>query len=267
MSNVIKIGVIGATGRIGSQIIFNIVTDKDLILERIISSNIFSSQELLKNKCIVAKVAPNINELINTCSIIIDFSVPQATKELADIIQLQNNKTFVIGTTGLDNEVIELLHKASKFNKILYSQNISIGITILNKIISDICIMLSGYDIEISEAHHNRKKDSPSGTALMLGKTIAKSLGLDFEKVMVYNRIGERKKQEIGFSSMRGGSVYGDHHVNFFGENDIITISHRVLDKQIFAQNAVRIAKILHNQDYNGFFSMNDLLKDFDNIR
>ena len=120
--------------------------------------------------------------------------------------------------------------------------------------------LLADYDCEIFERHHNKKKDAPSGTAIMLGKSVAEGRGVNFDNVAVFDRNQERHKGQIGFSSARGGNIVGDHDVMFIGENDEIIITHKAYKRSLFAVGAVECALKLLEQKNNGFYTIEDLL-------
>ena len=120
--------------------------------------------------------------------------------------------------------------------------------------------MLKDYDCEILERHHNKKKDSPSGTAIMLGQEVAKARDMNFDDVAIFNRSNERIKDQIGFASIRGGSIFGEHDVMFIGDNDEITITHKAYNRKLFAVGAVECAIKLFNKKENGFYTIEDLI-------
>ena len=136
----------------------------------------------------------------------------------------------------------------------------AIGVNVFFNTLKKLAPLLYDFDIEIIEAHHNQKQDAPSGTAIMLGKSVADGRGVEFDKVAVFDRNQERQKGQIGFSSVRGGNIVGDHDVMFIGENDEIIVSHKAYKRSLFAVGAVECALNLLEQKSNGFYTIEDLL-------
>ena len=194
--------------------------------------------------------------------VVIDFSVPAATEQILDFC-ITHKKPIVICTTALSDELIRKIEDASKEIPIFRSGNMSLGINLMRRLIADARLMLGdAYDIEIIEAHHNRKKDAPSGTALMLGEAIIKADRC--EHPYVYGRSEKDRRRtpaEIGFHSIRGGTVVGEHEVRFLGTDEEISILHRATSKRVFANGAIKAAEFLLNKR-NGLFSMDDLVSE-----
>jgi 4-hydroxy-tetrahydrodipicolinate reductase len=175
----------------------------------------------------------------------------------------ETQKAIVIGTTGLNSEQMERLKELSKEVRCVYSPNMSVGVNVMFRIVQEVAKTLGpDYDVEILEAHHHLKKDSPSGTAVRLGELIAKATGRDFSKVGVYGRrgmIGERTKEEIGVQVIRAGDIVGEHTVLFGGVGERLEIIHRAHSRDNFARGAVRAALWVVNQP-NGLYDMQDVL-------
>jgi 4-hydroxy-tetrahydrodipicolinate reductase len=169
----------------------------------------------------------------------------------------------VIGTTGLSPEQIERVKDLSKSVRCVFSPNMSVGVNVMFRIVQEVAQVLGpDYDIEIVEAHHRLKKDSPSGTAVKLGELIGKAVGRDFGKVGVYGRkgmVGERTKDEIGMQVIRAGDIVGEHTVLFGGIGERLEIIHRAHSRDNFARGAVRAALWIVNQP-NGLYDMQDVL-------
>ncbi len=169
----------------------------------------------------------------------------------------------VIGTTGLSPEQMERIKELSKGVRCVFSPNMSVGVNVMFKIVQEVTQVLGPeYDIEIFEAHHRLKKDSPSGTAAKLGELIAKASGRDFDQVGVYGRkgmVGERTKEEIGMQVIRAGDIVGEHTVLFGGIGERLEIIHRAHSRDNFARGAVRAALWVVNQP-NGLYDMQDVL-------
>lgn len=167
----------------------------------------------------------------------------------------------IIATTGYSGETLNKIIEGSKEIPILLSSNTSLGINVMNNIVREITEKIgSMFDIEIMEKHHNKKIDSPSGTAKTLLNIIEKSLNEEYK--VVYGREGltKREKKEIGIHSVRGGTVVGEHTVMFLGEDEIIEITHKALSKRVFASGAIECSKILIKKP-KGIYTMEDIFK------
>ena len=193
---------------------------------------------------------------------IIDFSVKEAVDALLDFA-VEKKKPIVLCTTALSEAQEKKLQEASKQIPILRSGNMSLGINLLQELLRIAAKKLyeNDFDIEIMEAHHRRKKDAPSGTALMLEKAVEEGIGEALVKV--YDRSGRdtaREKREIGMSSLRGGTIPGIHEVIFAGEDEVISLNHTAYSRKIFAKGAITAAFFLEKQE-PGSYSMADVLK------
>lgn len=252
-----KIGVFGASGRVGRLLIEEIGRNEELDL-----GSIFVRKEvsfLLPQGVFVTNDLENFN---NHCDMIIDFSLPSATDMLLDKL-LSFPKPLVCGTTGLEEKTLDKIKKLSTLTKVFYATNMSKGVAMLNHISKLLSLSLPESDIEIIELHHRHKKDSPSGTALSLAKTCAKARGLVLDKVKVCGRegdVGERKKEEIGLFSLRGGDVAGRHTIGFYMDGEFLELTHNATSRITFAKGALEASKWLFKQK-NGLYSMEDMLK------
>lgn len=192
----------------------------------------------------------------------IDFSVPAATVENAKAAAVAG-AAIVIGTTGLSMADKEAIAVAAKTVPVVLAPNMSMGINVMLKLIADAARVLGpAYDIEIVETHHRAKRDAPSGTALRLAEAVAEASGRDLANTARYERhgdIGPRTDEEIGIQTLRGGDVFGDHTVFFFGQGDRIEITHRASSRDTFARGAVRAALWLAGKSA-GLFDMRDVL-------
>lgn len=190
--------------------------------------------------------------------IIIDFShfsrIPNMLKFAVD-----NNIPLIICTTGYDDKILNQIKEASSKIPILLSSNTSIGINLMNDLVSKISAILNNFDIEIIETHHNKKVDSPSGTAKTLFNIINETL--ENKMTVVHGREGnsKRDKKEIGMHSIRGGSVVGEHRVIFYGDDESIEIKHTAMSKKIFAHGSIKAAKFLIGKKPS-LYSMKDVL-------
>lgn len=205
-------------------------------------------------------VFTNVSEINLIPDVIIDFSIPEATFTILEFA-IKNKIPIVIATTGFSNDQINKIKEYSKIIPIFMSSNMSYEINLMSKILADLAIKLPNSDIEIVETHHNRKIDSPSGTALLLANSINE--GLNNEMTYEYNRHSKREKRnkkEIGIHSIRGGNEVGKHTVIFFGNNESFEITHNVLSRSVFADGAIKAAFYLLAQP-EGFYNMNNMLK------
>ena len=183
---------------------------------------------------------------------VIDFTSPAATVEFA-LLAAQARAVHVIGTTGLEPEHHAKIDAAARHAVVIQAGNMSLGVNLLTRLTQKVAAALDDdWDIEIIEAHHNRKVDAPSGTALMLGQAAATGRGISLKDARVSGRdgiTGARKTGAIGFASLRGGSVAGDHTVHFLADNERIALSHLAESRAIFAKGAVRAAQWLVGKD------------------
>lgn len=192
--------------------------------------------------------------------VIIDFSVPVSTFSILEYA-FKNNVPIVIATTGFTPEEEKKIKEYSKFIPIFKSANMSFDVIMMKNLLKQIAPKLEGTDIEITEVHHNRKIDSPSGTAQMFADSINEALGNKYH--CEYNRHDKhekRDKYEIGMSSIRGGNIVGEHIVQFFGEYETFEIKHTTYSRNVFAEGAIKAAKFIISQD-KGFYTMDDLAK------
>jgi 4-hydroxy-tetrahydrodipicolinate reductase len=194
--------------------------------------------------------------------VIINFSSPAASMESLEFA-CQADLAIVIGTTGLSPEQLGRMKSLSQNTRCVFSPNLSVGMNVMFRVVQEVAQALGPeYDVEILEAHHHLKKDSPSGTAVKLGELVAKALGRDFSRVGVYGRkglVGERTKEEIGMQVIRAGDLVGEHTVLFGGIGERLEIIHRAHSRDNFARGAVRAALWVVNQP-KGLYDMQDVL-------
>lgn len=206
----------------------------------------------------------SLSDIDITADVIIDFSNANAVSALLDY-SVNKNIPLVLCTTGLSHEIREKVKECSNNVAILNSANMSLGINLIANVLNKISPILfdANFDIEIIEKHHNQKLDAPSGTALLLEKSINDSL--DNRLKINYDRSSEfekREKNEIGIHSVRGGTIVGEHSVIYAGNNEIIEIKHEAHSKEVFAVGAVNAAKFLATKkDKPGLYNMSDLMK------
>ena len=193
--------------------------------------------------------------------ILIDFSHPSS---LSGILTYAKKISIpvILATTGYSKEDEELIKSASQVIPVFFSANMSLGISLLAALAKKAASILGeGYDVEIVEKHHNLKVDAPSGTALMLGNAISE--GLPYNPVFVYDRHSVRKKREkteIGFSSIRGGTIVGEHDILFCGHDETITLSHTAQSKELLANGAISAARFMVGKPA-GYYTMNELIE------
>lgn len=247
------IGIFGATGKVGSLLIGEILACKDTVL-----SSVYVRNELQYNIPSSVLITKDMDSFIESNQIIIDFSSPEATQNLLEHA-LKNPIPLVIGTTGLNAEQMDFLRQCSQTIPILYSANMSEGIAILDKIAGILSIALRHYDIEITEIHHKYKKDSPSGTALMLANTVTTKRNLD-TNVLKFGRKGIdlRQNDEIGIVSLRGGDIVGRHTIGFYTDGEHLELTHNATSRKTFAKGALRAALWLAKKP-NGLYNMQDI--------
>ena len=204
-------------------------------------------------------VYTDFKDIIDKPDVIIDFSIPSATIAMLDYAK-ENHIPVVIATTGFSEEENEKIIEYSKDLPIFKSANMSFDINLMARILAEVAKALPNTDIEIIESHHNRKIDSPSGTAILLADSINKALDnkltYEFDR---HSKREKRSKNEIGFSSIRGGNIVGEHSVMFIGENETFEISHKAYSRAVFADGAIKAACFLKDKE-NGFYNMDDLL-------
>lgn len=254
----INIGIVGSTGRVGSLLIDDLVNDKEAKLS---ACHVFDKLEKSVPQGTI--VTNEMKTLLDSCDVVIDFSAPAATEELlTQIVENGANKPLVIATTGFNKHQQNLLLEASKKVPVLYATNMSLGVAVLNKLVSLASKALKEFDCEIVEQHHRYKVDSPSGTALTLAENAARARNLDLDAVRVSGRdgeIGARTKDEIGVMSLRGGDIVGRHTVGLYNEGEFIELHHTATARNTFSKGAIKAAKWLVNQEA-GLYSINDCL-------
>lgn len=263
----VRIAVTGAAGRMGRELIRVISTTSGCVLsggtENRSSPHIGADLGILAGlPALGIAVTSNARDLVSRSDAIIDFTAPAATIEMAELAA-QAGIVHVIGTTGLDERDETAIKSAARHATVIKAGNMSLGVNLLTAVTRRIAEVLDAdFDIEIVEMHHRHKVDAPSGTALMLGAAAAEGRKIDLKSNSDMVRdgyTGPRKRGNIGFATLRGGSVIGDHTVIFAGEGERIEITHKAGDRSIFARGAVKAA--LWGQGKGpGLFSMSDVL-------
>jgi 4-hydroxy-tetrahydrodipicolinate reductase len=208
------------------------------------------------------KISDDSFSVIEACDGLIDFTVPKATLAFVKLAQMFN-KIHVIGTTGIDEAGLAKIKSAAENTTIMKTGNYSLGVNILENIVKKVAAALGeDFDIEVLEMHHKHKIDAPSGTALLLGQAAADGRKINLKEHSVRSRdghTGARNSGDIGFATLRGGSVVGDHTVMFAGPAERIELSHKAESRDIFAYGAVKAALWCQNKK-PGLYNMNDVL-------
>jgi 4-hydroxy-tetrahydrodipicolinate reductase len=262
-----QIAVTGAAGRMGKEIIGVILSNPELKLCGALESaqcallGIDAGEAAGAGKGGV-KITDSPDRAFKKADVIIDFSAPEASMRHLEFAA-HYKKAIVIGTTGFSHGQREKIKELSAGARVLMSPNMSIGVNLLFKLVSESAKALGkDYDIEITEAHHRHKKDAPSGTAMRIAEVIAGAINCDLEKAAVYGRkgiIGERRPEEIGILSIRAGDIVGDHTVLFGGPGERIEITHKASSRETFARGAVKAAVWLAGKP-EGLYDMQDVL-------
>jgi len=239
-----KIAINGSNGRMGKALIEAVKLNPNV------------SQGSILNR------GDDIKRVLKDFDVLIDFTRPEATLDALSVCQ-SAGKAMVIGTTGFSDEALKVIDQASSDIPIVFAPNMSIGVNLTLKLLETAAKVIgTDSNIEIVEAHHRHKVDSPSGTALKMGEVIANALGRDLSECAVYGREGTeepRDRQTIGFSSIVGGDVVGEHTVTFFMEGERVEITHKASSRMTYANGAVKACQWLTNQA-NGLYSMQDVL-------
>ena len=205
----------------------------------------------------------NLIDSLKNFEVLIDFSRPEASLNALAVCK-DAGKAMVIGTTGFTDSELELIGQASKEIPIVFAPNMSVGVNLTLKILETSAKVIGpDSSIEIIEAHHRYKVDSPSGTALKMGEVVANALGRNLSECAIYGREGIEEPRDlntIGFSSIRGGDVVGEHTVAFFMDGERVEITHKASSRMIYANGAVRAANWLYDKP-SGLYSMQDVLE------
>jgi len=262
-----RIAIIGCNGRMGRTLLEAVDASEGVELgaafERsgsaIVGIDAGELAGLGKNGVIVSD---SLDAVKDDFDVIIDFTMPEVTLANADWAAA-NGKKMVIGTTGLTEEQKTQLNKAAEKTAIMFAANMSVGVNLLFKLLEVASKVMGDYtDIEILEGHHRHKVDAPSGTALRMGEVIADTLGRDLSKVAVYGRegiTGERKRDTIGFATVRAGDIVGEHTAMFADIGERLEITHKASSRMTFANGAVRASLWLEDKA-TGMFDMQDVL-------
>ena len=263
----IKIGVIGAGGRMGRMLIEavqdNPQTTLSAAIERQGSSLVGADAgEVAAIGHLNVSIVDDLVSIIDDIDVLIDFSLPAATEQNMQICA-QHNVAMVIGTTGFNEQQEAVLVEASKKIAIVYAGNYSTGVNLSLKLLEMAAKAFgTDADVEIIEAHHKHKIDAPSGTAYMMAEAVAEARGQNLKDVAVYGREGQTGAREtgtIGIHAIRGGEIIGDHTVMFIADGEVVEITHRARARMTFAAGAVRATTWVIQQSA-GQYNMQDVL-------
>ena len=264
--NKIKIAIAGSSGRMGRTLLEGVAQADDLVLHAALEhggSGLLGRDagELLGAPCGV-QITADVAAALQGADVLIDFTRPEGTLHHLEICR-NLGVNMVVGTTGLNAQQKAQLGAAAQYIGLVFAPNMSVGVNLVFKLLETASrVLAQGYDIEIIEAHHRHKVDAPSGTALGMGEVIAKTLGRDLAQCAVYGRegvTGERDPSTIGFATVRGGDIVGDHTVLFAGTGERIEITHKASSRATFALGALRAARFL-KENPAGMYDMQDVL-------
>lgn len=261
-----RIGILGCAGRMGRAL-----TREALAAGAVVSGGTErpDSPAIGRDLGVVAGLDPlnapvfeKADDLFAVSDVVLDFTAPKATAIHAETA-LRHATALVVGTTGLEADVLAKIEVAAERVPVVHAANCSVGVNLLTALVERAAAALGpDYDIEILEMHHKHKVDAPSGTALALGRAAALGRGVRLEDVWVKSRdgiTGARAGGTIGFATSRGGDVVGDHNVIFAGEGERLELGHRASDRGVLAKGAVRAALWVAGKP-NGLYSMRDVL-------
>lgn len=261
-----KIAVVGASGRMGRMLIEAITQASDATLVGALdmgsSPGIGTDATQFLGFPSGVAIVSDLAEGLAKADYLIDFTRPEGTLEHLKYCARHGIK-MIIGTTGFDESGKAAIAEAAKKTAIVFAPNMSVGVNVTLKLLEMAAKNFStGYDIEIIEAHHRHKIDAPSGTALKMGEVIADAIGRDLKQCAVYARegiTGEREPSSIGFATIRGGDIVGDHTVLFAGIGERIEISHKSSSRVSYANGSLRAARFLADKT-TGLYDMQDVL-------
>ncbi len=263
----IKTAIMGVAGRMGGRILSLLMEEEGV---KVIGATERKGHSVMGRDAgmitggegIGVLVSDRIEEAAFDADVIVDFTAPIATLANAEYAS-KTGKAMVIGTTGFSEDEKKKVESLARGFPCVMSPNMSIGVNVMFEVAKRLAQSLGDeFDVEIIEAHHRLKADSPSGTALKLGEIVAESLGRDFKKVARferYGRIGERGKDEIGIQTIRGGDVVGEHTLIFCGIGERLEFTHRALSRDNFARGAIRALKWVVGKP-PGIYTMKDVL-------
>lgn len=261
-----RIGIVGAGGRMGRMLIEATLKDEQVVLGAVFDQPGSpmvgrSAGELVGMDCNVL-VTDDVAAGLKEIDCLIDFTRPQGTLVHLELCR-QAGVGIIIGTTGFEPEGKEAIAAAAREIPVVFAPNMAVGVNLVFKLLDTAARILNqGYDIEIVEAHHRMKIDAPSGTALRMGEVLASALERDLKDCAVYGRegvTGERDPSTIGFATVRGGDIVGDHTVMFCGLGERVEVTHKASSRLPYAQGSLRAARFIAGRQ-SGLFDMQDVL-------
>lgn len=264
--NKTRIGIVGAGGRMGRMLIEACLKDEQLSLGAVFdtpgSPVVGKTAGELVGMASDVVVTDDLAAGLKNIDCLIDFTRPQGTLHHLELCR-QAGVGIIIGTTGFEAEGKEVIAAAAKDIPIVFAPNMAVGVNLVFKLLDTAARILNqGYDIEVVEAHHRMKIDAPSGTALRMGEVLANALERDLKECAVYGRegvTGERDPSTIGFATIRGGDIVGDHTVMFCGLGERVEITHKASSRQPYALGSLRAARFIAGRA-SGLFDMQDVL-------
>lgn len=265
MTQPIRIAINGASGRMGRALIERVGADRSLSLQAAVvdtRSDLVGHPIRLPEMPDTARFSAGWTH-VPEIDVVIDFSAPAGLSAALEHC-LTSGAALVTGTTGIDDALEQRLQTASERIAVLRAANFSLGVAVLTRLLREAAAALPDWDVEIIEAHHGRKQDAPSGTALSLGEAATAARGSDLADAAVYARegiTGPRKAGSIGFATIRGGDIVGEHTALLATKGERLELTHRATDRGIFARGAVHSAIWLARQQ-SGNYSINDVLEE-----
>lgn len=261
-----KVIITGVSGRMGAALLEGVFADDGLILHAAIdrAGSALIGQDAGAQFGVDAgvRITDDLDSVIEGADALIDFTRPEAAMQYLETC-VKADVSMVIGTTGFSDTEKGTIESAANKVGIVFAPNMSVGVTLLINLVEQAAKVLNeGYDIEVVEMHHRHKVDAPSGTALRLGEAAAQGLSQSLKDCAIYARegvTGEREAGTIGFATMRGGDVVGDHTVVYAGTGERVEITHKASSRMTFALGALRAAKFLNNKP-TGLYDMRDVL-------
>ena len=262
----LKTVIAGVSGRMGRALLEAVAGDPACVLhgalDRAGSPAVGQDAGIYGGSKAGVAITDQSASALTGADVLLDFTRPEVTLAYLDACR-KARVNMIIGTTGFDAAGKAAIESAAKEIGIVFAPNFSVGVNLLMKLSEMAARVLSeGYDIEIIEAHHRHKVDAPSGTALGIGQAVAGALGRDLKSCAVYGRegvTGERKPETIGFATVRGGDIVGDHTLLFAGIGERVELTHKASSRATFAQGALRAAKWLQGRG-PGLYDMRDVL-------
>ena len=261
-----RIGIVGAGGRMGRMLIEAVLKDDSVVLgaafdvpgSPVIGANAGALVGMESEVVVISDLVAGMKQI----DCLIDFTRPEGTLEHLEICR-RAGVGMVIGTTGFDAVGKATIAAAAKDVPVVFAPNMAIGVNLVFKLLDTAARILNeGYDIEIVEAHHRMKVDAPSGTALRMGEVVAAALGRDLADCAVYGRegvTGERDPSTIGFATVCGGDIVGDHTVMFCGLGERVEVTHKASSRMPYALGSLRAARFISGRQ-SGLYDMQDVL-------